>query len=528
MLRFGAKVPGPRARRPVGDHGLHLRLGVLRRLARRVRDADPRRAARRRVAVHPRRRGRGGLGIVDPIIERGPASRRPSSRTTTPARGATEADARSKLAGPDRRGGDGGRICADAAVTAATASIPPRRRADPALAARAHSIDGIERSWPGSGPSRTYHRDARRRRGRHVAARTSVMNLVVIARRPEVGERCAATIEDLTGRHPSRTLIVPPADPDGPSWLDAQIQAHCVLPREDAPGDLRRDDLPDRAAARRAGTWRDRRAAPHPRPAGHGLVAGRAAVREPSRPRRLRRWPIGSSSTARPGTATGLGQVRHLAALLQERRGSPSPTSRSSASRAGARRSPRSSTSPTSCPTSAISAGSRDVRRPRGEAAPGSTNVVKPVYHAAWLASRLGMRVVKPLAPSPARPVRRAARHAERRPARRRRSAEASGDAAGWRTDVAVVVRPVLSAMPPGTTLRVELHAECRGSELRADVTAEQRRVHVRVWQDGVMPSSAASARRAAATSTCWPRRSRPAGATRSRSGRRAWPPSWR
>jgi hypothetical protein len=54
------------------------------------------------------------------------------------------------------------------------------------------------------------------------------------------------------------------------------------------------------------------------------------------------------------------------------------------------------------------------------------------------------------------------------------------------RTDVAVVIRPVMSEMPPGTTLRVELLADWRGSELRADVTAEQEAVHVRVWQDGV------------------------------------------
>jgi hypothetical protein len=40
--------------------------------------------------------------------------------------------------------------------------------------------------------------------------------------------------------------------------------------------------------------------------------------------------------------------------------------------------------------------------------------------------------------------------------------------------------------MPAGTTLRVELLAERRGSELRADVTAEAEAVHVRVWQDGV------------------------------------------
>ena len=54
------------------------------------------------------------------------------------------------------------------------------------------------------------------------------------------------------------------------------------------------------------------------------------------------------------------------------------------------------------------------------------------------------------------------------------------------RADVAVVVRPVVSPMPAGTTLRVELLAERRGSELRADVTAEAETVHVRVWQDGV------------------------------------------
>jgi hypothetical protein len=49
-----------------------------------------------------------------------------------------------------------------------------------------------------------------------------------------------------------------------------------------------------------------------------------------------------------------------------------------------------------------------------------------------------------------------------------------------------VVIRPVASTMPAGTTLRVELLAVHRGSELRTDVTAEAETVHVRVWQDGV------------------------------------------
>ena len=61
------------------------------------------------------------------------------------------------------------------------------------------------------------------------------MNLVVIARRPEFAERCASTMQALTGRHPSRTIVIQSADPDGPSWLDARVEAHCIVPREDAP-----------------------------------------------------------------------------------------------------------------------------------------------------------------------------------------------------------------------------------------------------------------------------------------------------
>ena len=52
--------------------------------------------------------------------------------------------------------------------------------------------------------------------------------------------------------------------------------------------------------------------------------------------------------------------------------------------------------------------------------------------------------------------------------------------------DVAVVMRPIQSEMPSGTTLRVELLADRRGSELRADVTAEPETVQVHAWRDGV------------------------------------------
>jgi hypothetical protein len=116
----------------------------------------------------------------------------------------------------------------------------------------------------------------------------------------------------------------------------------------------------------------------------------------------------------------------------------------------------------------------------------GSTNLVKPIYHVGWLASRLGLSVVKPLAPfsgpgpgAASRPQ----RGAGVRPAISRGLAATLSDG---RADVAVVIRPVLSPMPAGTTLRVELLAVQRGSELRTDVTAEAETVHVRVWQDGV------------------------------------------
>ena len=92
MLRFGAKVPGLGLDVRVRHDGLHLRLGVQRRLARRLRDAHPRRAPGRRLAVHPRRRGRGGVGHRRPDHRaRGPMGRHPTSPTTTPGRGVREA-----------------------------------------------------------------------------------------------------------------------------------------------------------------------------------------------------------------------------------------------------------------------------------------------------------------------------------------------------------------------------------------------------------------------------------------------------
>ncbi len=363
---------------------------------------------------------------------------------------------------------------------------PPGAPNEPVLRwrSRAHSIEEIEqelaRIWVHSNREIDRNHDGVNDE-RRIAARTSVMNLVVIARRPEVGERCAAIIQRLTGRHPSRTTIVQPADPDGPSWLDAQVVAHCVMPRPDAPetcaetilltcggesgrhldavvapllihdlpvtvwwpdeppfGSHQADDvlgMADRLVVD-GSTWR-----------GTGLeMLGRMAAAADRYPVAISDFALVRQSRWREAIAAIFDIPEFLPYLRHLRR-------------------------------IAVTYGVRD------EFGVETTNVVKPLYHAAWIGSRLGMDVVKPLSPMPLDGPRRAPGH----------GGHVSHVGAGLRatlrydrTEVAVVIRPVLSEMPAGTTLRVELLADWRGSELRADVTAEQEAVHVRVWQDGV------------------------------------------
>ena len=349
----------------------------------------------------------------------------------------------------------------------------------------AHSIDEIEvelnRIW--AQPNLLIGLDGGQP-GRHVAARTSVMNLVVIARQPEVGERAAETIQRLTGRHPSRTLVVLAADPDGPPWLDARIEAHCVLPREDAPetctelifltagGETGRHltalvepllvhDLPvtvwwpgepplDREPARDLLEVTDRLVVDGSAWAGDGLrrlhqLAGlydayeRLSIRDFALVRQSRWREAIASVFDMPDLLPFLGSIRRIA----------------------------------------VTYGTHDET-----GAPGTTNVVKPLYHVAWLASRLGLRVTTPLAPVEVRAAPTRMRPGEKPPLHRGLAARLRGPGPGG--EVSVVMRPVASPMPAGTTLRVELLAERREGELRTDVTAEAENVHVHTWLDGV------------------------------------------
>jgi glucose-6-phosphate dehydrogenase assembly protein OpcA len=319
---------------------------------------------------------------------------------------------------------------------------------------------------------------------RHVAARTSVMNLVVIARRPETGDRCATTISALTGRHPSRTLIISIRDPDGPNWLDARIDAHCVVPREDVPEVCA--EVIHLSAGGATGRHLDAIVAPL---LVHDLPVTIWWPNEPSfgttqatdlLPMADRLIVDGSS-----WGGSGLRRLREMAGLV----GGPVHDGVAGASGstlaitdfALARQSRWREAIASVFDAPEILPYLRYVRRITvtyairdASGRPDQTNVVKPVYHVAWFASRLGMMVRSPLARGP-------------RPA-----ATDGGDGrdleatlTGPHGAVAVTIRPVESSMPSGTTLSVELGAERRGSTLDAVVTAEAETVDVRCRRDG-------------------------------------------
>lgn len=363
----------------------------------------------------------------------------------------------------------------------------PLRIGEPVLrwSARAHSIAGIERELARIWSATDLTTDVDGEPGRYVAARSSVMNLVVIARRPELAEHCAATIQALTGRHPSRTLIVGSADPDGPSWLDARVEAHCVLPREGSPETCA--EMIHVTAGGEAGRHVVAIVTPL---LIHDLPVTIWWPDEPPLQLAPTRDMLAAADRLVVDASTwnghGLDRIRDLAALADAGRLTVTDFALVRQSRwreaiASIFDDPEFLPYLRSLRRIAVTYGTHDETGTYG-----FTNLVKPVYHAAWLASRLGLHVVKPLAPitGPSKP-------AAGRPVRSPGAVQSAGRGLGatlsdGRAEVSVVVRPVLSKMPAGTTLRVELLAERRGSELRADVTAEAETVHVRVWQDGV------------------------------------------
>lgn len=332
-------------------------------------------------------------------------------------------------------------------------------------ASRARTVDGVAselaRIW-GSISLTTPGDDGGSER--RVAARSSVMNLVVIAGRGEVGERAAAIVEGLSGRHPSRTLIVSPADPDGPAWIDAQVQAHCVLPSDTSPETC--SELVYLTCGGESGQHMFGLVSPlliHDLPVtvwwpGEPHFESRSSEELLSMADRVLVDGSGWSGDGlqRLGTMCGLPKRYRVEvadfALLRQARWREAIASTFD----------RPALMPYLGHLDRI-----EVHYAAADGAPGAANVVRPLYHVAWLAARLGMAVVAPVraATQPWGGYEAVLRHGRRR--------------------VHVSLRPMESSAPRGTTLLVELHASRGRSQLWVEVTAYADGVVVQAELDG-------------------------------------------
>ena len=273
------------------------------------------------------------------------------------------------------------------------------------------------------------------------------MNLVVVARRPELAERCAATIQMLTGRHPSRTIVIQSADPDGPSWLDARVEAHCILPREDAPETCA--ETIHLTAGGEAGRHLAAIATPliiHDLPVtvwwpGEPPLRAAAGARPAGRrgPARRRRLDL---ERRRAGPAARAGRARSTTTRLADQRlRARPPVALARGDRLDLRR------SRTSCRTCARCAGSRSptrrTTRPARRARPTSSS--RSTTSAGWRRGWAdGRQAARPRSAGPARPA-----SARTRPGAARSSRPSGRGLAATlsdgRAEVAVVVRPVVS-----------------------------------------------------------------------------------
>jgi glucose-6-phosphate dehydrogenase assembly protein OpcA len=287
---------------------------------------------------------------------------------------------------------------------------------------------------------------------------------VFLAGEEETAELCAATIAATAGRHPSRSLILSAADPDGPAGLEAHIEALSLAAaggraetgaetiRVAAHGETGRHlasiiwpllvhDLPvalwwpadpdfGSHRAERLLPITDRLIVDGSAWSGNGLdILAQMAVAAEERRIVVADWALLRQARWREAVASvydlpdlrpHLGAVRRIEVeYATARRGDPE----------------------------------------------GDTNVVRPLYHVAWLASRLGMTVVAPLS---------------REDDGRRVATLRQGD-----HDVEVILRPAVSDLGPGSTVRVEIASGLRGVELIGRVSAGDSSVEVSILDNG-------------------------------------------
>ena len=286
---------------------------------------------------------------------------------------------------------------------------------------------------------------------RRIAARSSVMNLVVIAGRGEVGERAAAIIEGLTGRHPSRTVVVSQADPDGPAWIDAQIQAHCVLPSDTAPETC--SELVYLTCGGEAGQHLAGLVAPL---LIHDLPVTAWWPNETHFEARATKELLSMADRVIVDAAGWAGDgIDRLVEMARLPRAFGVEISDFALIRQARWREAIASAFDRPSLLPYLSRVDRiEVHYAAADGTPGMTNVVRPLYHVAWLAARLGMMVETPFRPG--------------------EESWTGYDAVlrHGRTRVPVGLRPMESTAPRGTTLAVELHAMKGRSQLWVEVTA--------------------------------------------------------
>ena len=335
---------------------------------------------------------------------------------------------------------------------------------DLAWSARATSVAGIEqalaRIWS-EAPGTAVGADGEP----HVVARASVLNLVTVARQPELAARALDTFTALTGRHPSRSILVVTIDPDGPRRLWADVTARCLMPTEG-----RTSVCTETIIVTAGGEAGSHLASIIPPLLVHDLPVTLWWTGDVPFDRHDFRQLVGRAlETDRlvvdgsGWSGDGLAGVRRLGAII-------GTTSLAVSDFALMRQSRWREGIASAFDQPALLPYLRSIRRldvtyaTAAEASAG-TNVVRPLYHVAWLASRLGWSVARPLEPGP----RGTWTAVLRRP----------------RGEVAVTLEPEFApALPPGSTLRMGIVAARRRTVLRADVTARAEAVVVRARLD--------------------------------------------
>jgi glucose-6-phosphate dehydrogenase assembly protein OpcA len=302
--------------------------------------------------------------------------------------------------------------------------------------------------------------------GHHVAARTSVLNLVVVAGDELAARRCAALIAGTAGHHPSRSLILSEVDEHGPAGLEARVEA---LSMPQAAGDGRPETGAETISVTARGETGRHLASIIVPLLVHDLPV---ALWWPSDP------PFGSHRAERlmpladrlivdgsSWSGDGLDRLADMAALAAERRIVVADWALLRQTRW--REAFASVYDPPDLRPhlGAVRAIRVEYSAPKPGDPAGQTNVVRPLSHVAWLASRLGMTVVEPI-------------HREAggtRVATLRQAGHA----------VEVLLRPGISDLGPGSTIRVEITSQLRGATVIGNVAAGDRTVEVSIQHNG-------------------------------------------